>query len=198
MERKNYTVAVDLGSSNVVVAVGEKNAEERLDVVCVVSKPVEGVNAGKIENIELVSRAIREAVSEAEEQLGIRITEAYAGISGDFVRCARHMDHVFVYDPQNGVNQKDVDALFDRMRNVQAPDDETIMERVPELHGRRQPGGAQSRGFVRQETFVDVQLHPLPQNPDAASRYGPETPRHQDAERHVRRAGDVRSGAAAR
>ena len=36
MERKNYTVAVDLGSSNVVVAVGEKNAEERLDVVCVV------------------------------------------------------------------------------------------------------------------------------------------------------------------
>ena len=63
---------------------------------------------------------------------GIRITEAYAGISGDFVRCARHTDHVFVYDPQNGVNQKDVDALFDRMRNVQAPDDETIMERVPQ------------------------------------------------------------------
>ena len=33
-------------------------------------------------------RAIREAVSEAEQQLGIRITEAYAGISGDFA-CAR-------------------------------------------------------------------------------------------------------------
>ena len=132
MERKNYTVAVDLGSSNVVVAVGEKVAEGRMDVASIVSKPVEGVNAGKIENIELVSRAIREAVSEAEQQLGIRITEAYAGISGDFVRCARHTDHVFVYDPQNGVNQKDVDALFDRMRNVQAPDDETIMERVPQ------------------------------------------------------------------
>ena len=132
MERKNYTVAVDLGSSNVVVAVGEKAAEGQMEVASIVSKPVEGVNAGKIENIELVSRAIREAMSEAEEQLGIRITEAYAGISGDFVRCARHTDHVFVYDPQNGVNQKDVAALFDRMRNVQAPDDETIMERVPQ------------------------------------------------------------------
>lgn len=132
MEKKNYTVAVDLGCSSVVVAVGEKTPEVLLDVACVVTKPVEGVNAGRIENIELVSRAIREAVSEAEQQLGIRITEAYAGISGDFVRCARHTDHVFVYDPQNGVNQKDVDALFDRMRNVQAPDDETIMERVPQ------------------------------------------------------------------
>ena len=132
MEKKNYTVAVDLGCSSVVVAVGEQTPEGLLDVACVVTKPVEGVNAGRIENIELVSRAIREAVSEAEQQLGIRITEAYAGISGDFVRCARHTDHVFVYDPQNGVNQKDVDALFDRMRNVQAPDDETIMERVPQ------------------------------------------------------------------
>ena len=63
VERKNYTVAVDLGSSNVVVAVGEKVAEGRMDVASIVSKPVEGVNAGKIENIELVSRAIREAMS---------------------------------------------------------------------------------------------------------------------------------------
>ena len=67
-----------------------------------------------------------------ESTLGVRITEAYAGISGEFVRCARHTDHVFTYDPQNGVNQGDVDALFDRMRNVQAPDDETIMERIPQ------------------------------------------------------------------
>ncbi len=132
MERKNYTVAIDLGSSSVAVAVGERNPEGLLDVTAIVSKPVEGVNSGQIENIELVSRAIHDAVEEIESQVGIRITEAYAGISGDFVRCARHTDHVFVYDPQNGVNQKDVDALFDRMRNVQAPDDETIMERVPQ------------------------------------------------------------------
>lgn len=134
MERKNYTVAIDLGSSNVVVAVGRRTDDGMLEVASLVSKPVEGVNAGRIENIELVGKAIREAVSETEEALGIRITEVYAGISGEFVRCARHTDHVFTADPQNGVNQSDVDALFDRMRNVQAPDDETIMERVPQLY----------------------------------------------------------------
>ncbi len=125
-------MAVDLGSSNVVVAVGEKLPEGPLAVRCVVSRPVEGVSAGKIENIEQVSRAVQEAVQEVERQMNFRITEAYAGISGEFVRCARHTDHVFVYDPQNGVSRKDVDALSDRMRNVQAPDDELIMERVPQ------------------------------------------------------------------
>lgn len=134
MERKNYTVAIDLGSSNVVVAVGRKTEEGTLEVASLVTRPVEGVSAGRIDNIELVGKAIREAVSETEEALGIRIGEVYAGISGDFVRCARHTDHVFTADPQNGVSQSDVDALFDRMRNVQAPDDETIMERVPQLY----------------------------------------------------------------
>ena len=132
MERKNYIVAVDLGSSNVVAAVGERGAGAELEVVCVVSKPVEGVHAGRIENIESVSSAIGEAFGEIERRAGIRVTEAYAGISGEFVRCARHTDHVYVFDPQNGVNRKDVEALFDRMRNVQAPDDETIMERIPQ------------------------------------------------------------------
>lgn len=132
MERKNYIFAIDLGSSQVTVAVAEKNPEGLLDVVCTVQKPVEGVKAGMIENIEQVGQAIREAVSEVETQMGIHVEEAYAGISGNFVRCARHTDHVFVYDPQNGINQKDVDGLFDRMRNVQAPDDEIIMERVPQ------------------------------------------------------------------
>lgn len=132
MEKRSYTVAIDLGSSKVAVAVGGRNADGLVDVDALSVKPIEGVNAGRIENIELVSRAVKEAVAEVEEELGIRITEAYAGISGEFVRCARHTDHVFVYDPQNGVSRRDVDSLFDRMRNVQAPDDETIMERVPQ------------------------------------------------------------------
>ena len=178
MERKNYTVAVDLGSSSVVVAVGERTPEGLLEVVSVVAKPVEGVHAGRIENIELVSHAIRDAVSETEQQLGIRITEAYAGISGEFVRCARHTDHVFVYDPQNGVNQKDVDALFDRMRNVQAPDDETIMERVPQNYmvddsqEVRNPVGSFGKKLSSTFNFILCQKTPMQRLDMALRRLG--------------------------
>ena len=132
MEKKNYIVAIDLGTSNVVIAVAERAAGGRLALRCVVSKPSQGVKAGMITNIEQVSNAIKSAVDAVNEALGVRITEAYTGISGDFVRCARHTDHVFTSDPQNGVNRTDVEALFERMRNVQAPDDETIMERIPQ------------------------------------------------------------------
>lgn len=131
MEKRNYVVAIDLGSSNVAIAVGEKQ-EEGLSIAALVSRPCQGVRAGQIENIALVAKAIEEAKAEVQELLGIRLTEAYAGISGQYVRCASHKDYVFTSDKLTGVSQADVDHLFDRMRNVQAPDDEVILERIPQ------------------------------------------------------------------
>lgn len=131
-EKKNYVVAIDLGSANVVVALGTIEARG-VDVKYTVSRPIGagGMKEGRIENIELVSSAITEAVAELQEHTGLRVTEAYAGISGSFVRCARHTDYVFTEDPDMLVVKKDVSRLNDRMNNVQAPDVEQIMERTP-------------------------------------------------------------------
>lgn len=131
MENKNYVVAIDLGTTNVSIAVGERTPEG-LSIAALVTKPCQGVHAGQVENIELVARAIDEAKAEIRERLGVRITEAYAGISGPYVRCASHRDYVFTEDKLGGVSQSDVDRLFDRMRNVQAPGDEVVMERIPQ------------------------------------------------------------------
>lgn len=132
VERKDYVIAIDLGSSNVTVAVAEKNAEGLLDLVGISQKPTMGVQVGQVQNSQLVGHSVNEAVSEVEEKLGIRISEAYVGISGEFVQCARYTDHVFVNDSQMGVSEQDVNGLFDRMRNVQAPDGQIIMERIPQ------------------------------------------------------------------
>lgn len=144
-EKKNYVVAIDLGSANVVVALGTIEAQG-VDVKYTVSRPIGagGMKEGRIENIELVSSAITEAVEELQEQTGLRVTEAYAGISGSFVRCARHTDYVFTEDPDMLVVKKDVSRLNDRMTNVQAPDVEQIMERTP-LYFRIDNGPEQTK-----------------------------------------------------
>ena len=61
MEKNSYVVVVDLGTSNVVVAVGLKQ-NDGIEVLSIVSKPAKGVVAGMIENIEEVSVAIKEAI----------------------------------------------------------------------------------------------------------------------------------------
>lgn len=50
-----YTVAIDLGCSDIVVAVGTKDADGKLNVVDVALKPLsDGVVKGEISNIESV------------------------------------------------------------------------------------------------------------------------------------------------
>ncbi len=178
MESKNYIIAVDLGSSNVTVAVGEQGEDDLIEVVSVVRKPVEGVNAGLIENIELAGNAIHAAIEEVEHQLGCRITEVYAGISGEFVRCACYTDHVYVGKPQDGVSHADVDSLFSRMRNVQAPEGEKIMERVPQNYmvdncqEVKNPVGSFGRTLSSTFNFVLCSETPLQRLSMVFKRYG--------------------------
>ncbi len=134
MEKKNYIVAIDLGDSNVVVAVGSPSDDGTINIECIVSKPSDGVSAGKIVNIELAGNAINAAIEEVRRTTGFEIYEAYAGISGEFVYCTGYTDHVFVPDYNNGVTQQDVKALFDRMSNVQVSDEKYIMERIPQSY----------------------------------------------------------------
>jgi cell division protein FtsA len=131
---KNYIIAIDLGSSNITVAVAEVDKGKGLIPRSVISKPSRGIVGGLIVNLEDAVESISAAVNAVNKELHIRIKEAYVGISGEFVRCARHTEYVFTKDPQHGVSQIDVDKLFERMSNVQAPDGERILERTPQSY----------------------------------------------------------------
>lgn len=131
MDNKSYIVAVDVGSSEVVVAVGSPNEGGVLEILTVVSEPTDGVSAGLVDNSKSVGQALRRARERAEQESRIAITDAYVGISGKFVRCARYTDHVFVEDVENCISQRDVNALMERMRNVKAADGEVIMDLFP-------------------------------------------------------------------
>ena len=178
MERKNYVIAVDLGSTNVTAAVAEKLDDGSLGIVHVVRKPAEGVNAGQIENSELAGNAIHAAIEEIETALGCRITEVYAGISGDFVRCACYTDHVYIGNPHDGVSQADVDSLYSRMRNVQAPEGETIMERIAQnwiVDGNREvrnPVGSFGKTLSATFNFILCDTTPLQRLEMVFKRHG--------------------------
>ncbi|MBQ8779644.1 MAG: cell division protein FtsA [Alistipes sp.] len=131
MENKSYIVAVDVGSSEVVVAVGSYGEGGVVNIECVVAEPTEGVTAGLVDNNQIVASALIKARQAAEQKVGVAITDAYVSISGKFVRCARYTDHVFVEDVENCISQRDVNALRERMENVKAADGEIIMDFFP-------------------------------------------------------------------
>ena len=74
MEKKSYIVAVDVGSSEVVVAVGSMAEGGVINIECVVAEPTEGVTAGLVDNNQIVASALIRAREAAEQQVGVAIT----------------------------------------------------------------------------------------------------------------------------
>ena len=122
--KERQIVAIDVGSSNVVIAVGAIEDDGRVNIQGIVSEPIEGIDAGRVENIALAGSAVKAAKQRIEQELNIKITEAYAGLSGDFVRCVQVTDYVYVQDDSsNQITERDIEDLDRRMRSVKLPDD---------------------------------------------------------------------------
>ncbi len=131
---KDYIVAIDLGDSNIVVAVGSLTDDGRINIEHILSRPSEGVSAGQIMNIDSAVKTIKSALDDLRDATGIEVKETYIGLSGEFIYCTSHTDHVYVPDHKNGVTQQVVDALFERMNNVMVSEDRIIMERIPQRY----------------------------------------------------------------
>lgn len=129
-------VAIDVGSANVVIAVGAVEEDGRVEIKGIATEPVEGITAGRVDNSETVGRAVRTAKERLEERLGLKITEAYVGLSGDYIRCEQVTDHVYVRDDNGSgcsqISERDIEELDRRMQSVNLPDDrEEIIWKEP-------------------------------------------------------------------
>lgn len=133
MENGGYIVAIDLGSNTVTVVVGTKTDDGKIKILDKEISSVQGggMVRGEIKNIDLVSQSIKAAVNAIESRTGIRITEAYTGISGQHIRSVKQPYYVFA-SRGDEIRQEDVRQLHDSMRNVPAPDGEKILQIIPQ------------------------------------------------------------------
>ncbi|MFR9514286.1 MAG: cell division protein FtsA, partial [Rikenellaceae bacterium] len=64
---KDYIVAIDLGDSNIVVAVGSPTEDGRINIEHILSRPSAGVSAGQIMNIDSAVKTIKGALDDLRD-----------------------------------------------------------------------------------------------------------------------------------
>ena len=85
METKGTIAALDIGTSEVKLIVGELPGGT-LNVLAEGSAPSAGVKRGVIVDIDQTVNAIKQAVTEVERTLGEPIGEVYVAISGEHIQ----------------------------------------------------------------------------------------------------------------
>ena len=84
-EEKKLTdiiVGLDIGTSNIRVAIAEILEDNSLQVIGLAVKPSNGVRSGSIVNIEAVIESIKAAIEDVEQEAGVDVIDCIAAIGG--------------------------------------------------------------------------------------------------------------------
>lgn len=135
MEKKDYIVAIDLGSASATIAVGTKDADGRLDIVDIISEKTTGLSRGEIANRQEAAAVLQSLKEQIQNKHHISISDTYTGVSGKHIKCANQDYFVFVGERSDGeIRKEDLLALHDVMNNVQAEDGIKILDRIPQTY----------------------------------------------------------------
>jgi len=127
---RNLIVALDIGTSKVVVIVGEVTSEGGLEVIGIGFHPSTGLKKGVVVNIESTVQSIQHAIQEAETMAACEIHSVYTGIAGSHIRSLNSHGVVAIRD--NEVSPSDVERVIDAAKAVAIPADQKILHILPQ------------------------------------------------------------------
>ena len=124
---KNFSVGLDIGTTKIVAMVGEKNQFNKVKVIGVGKSQSLGVHRGVVNNITQTIQSIKIAINEAQSKSGIEVKEVAVGIAGQHIRSLQHSDYITRENPDEVINDNDIDKLIDQVyKLVMLPGEEII------------------------------------------------------------------------
>ena len=154
---KQLVVSLDVGTSKVVVIVGEHEPGMPIELVGIGTHVSRGLRRGTVVDIELTVHSIQRAVEEAELMAGCDIRSVHASISGSHLESQNSHGNAAIRDRE--VASGDLDQVLEAASAVATPADRKLLYkesqeyRIDGQDGIRSPVGMSG---VRLEATVHL------------------------------------------
>jgi cell division protein FtsA len=126
-------VGLDLGTSKVTVVVAEREGPSgEAQIIGIGQSPSNGIRKGLIVNIDHTVRALRQAIEDAENMVGLDLTEATVAFSGGDVQSVRTKGMIALGRAPRAVMQFDIERVIESAQaNVSIPSGKMILHTIP-------------------------------------------------------------------
>lgn len=111
-------VAVELGTTRTVVAVGESTDDSRLMLTAVGIYPTTGVRKGQVVSVEQAETGLVAALRQAEQSGNLTIRQVLLGVSGAHLQSVVNLGNIPIQGRDNSVTQDDVNEVTDLAATV--------------------------------------------------------------------------------
>lgn len=157
---KDNITAVDVGSSRILVLIGEVDPAGELKVLGIGESKVSGeVQRGEVKNMDKAEDSLKKAISVAEKMAQVKVRNVVVGIGGDSLRGIRSCGVVPILDAEKGVSKADVEAAFKAAQALPlAADTELIDSVVQEFIVDGQTGIVDPIGMIGVRLELDLLL----------------------------------------
>ncbi len=115
-KRPPVIVGVDIGTSTIKVAVGERRSDGGLSMVGSHSAESRGLRKGEVVHHEEASLAIIEAITQAEDALNIEIGEVELALTGGHLEASNHRGTLALDRDDPQVTAADIEEVLDNAR----------------------------------------------------------------------------------
>ncbi|WP_297791836.1 cell division protein FtsA [uncultured Eudoraea sp.] len=127
MEKGNYSVGLDIGTTKIVAIIGKENEYGKIEVLGIGRSKSLGVHRGVVNNITQTIKSIQQAVEQAEADSGLKIGSVVVGIAGQHIRSLQHSDYITRANSEEVINEEDLDKLCNQVyKLVMLPGEEII------------------------------------------------------------------------
>lgn len=130
--KKNIVASLDIGTTKTCAIIAERSADAKLNIMGVGVSHSEGMIKGTVANILKISESIKQAVSAAENQAGVKINAVNVGVAGIYINSMRYRNFVLINGPEFIIKESDVEKLIDDVRLSRIPSDYFILHIIPE------------------------------------------------------------------
>ena len=127
-----YSVGLDIGTTNIVAIVGRKNERGMIELLGVGRSKSLGVNRGIVSNIAQTIKSIKAAVEEAEKSAKVSIKKVTVGIAGKHIRSLQHSDYIMRENPEAYITEDDIEQLKAQANKLVMLPGEEIIHALPQ------------------------------------------------------------------
>jgi cell division protein FtsA len=158
-KNQRYIMGLDIGTSKVAAAIGERKESGSLDVVGIGMAPSSGLRKGVVVNLDTTVESVKQAVEEAELMAGVDMESAFVGIAGAHVKGFNCRGVVAVSSRDREVTREDVARVLEAARAVPIPKDQTIFNVLAQEFIVDEQGGiADPAGFSGSRLEANVHI----------------------------------------
>lgn len=130
---QNFIAGLDIGSSNIRLALGQRmsDREDALHIVGIAEAEAQGISRGVITSMEDAVSSITGCLEKAERMVGAPIERVWVGISGNHIISQESRGVVAVSKPNGEITESDIERAIEAARTVATPPNYEILHVIP-------------------------------------------------------------------